>query len=327
MPEVRFLKMFRLNKVAAEYVINDITPYLIAGRNTSIPNHLKILCALHFFGHGSYQLDVGNDCHLAMSQPAVSRCVNRVADILCRFFSPAWIQFPTDNAVIQEKVNKFFEKYQFPDILGVIDCTHIAIIAPPMLHDIYPAGPYYNRKGFYSINVQIITDADLNVLNMNARFPGSVHDAAIWSMSNINRHLKNKYLNGSDYHLIGDEGYPLLPWLLVQYPGEIQENTPQGRFNQHLRNARITIERLNGVLKGRFRCLLRHRTLNYNPIVAAKIIYSCGVLHNIAQHFNVPQPEEQQDDVIEIDDFYGDDQFLQQAFRKRDRITETYFNE
>jgi hypothetical protein len=69
--------------------------------------------------------------------------------------------------------NKYGFPYEFPDVLDAIDCTHLAIIAPPTEHPVYPAAPFY-RKSFYSLNVQIITDASLD---MNARYPGWIHDS------------------------------------------------------------------------------------------------------------------------------------------------------
>ncbi len=43
---------------------------------------------------------------------------------------------------------------------------------------------------------------------------------------------------------------------------------------------RNVVERCNGLLKGRFRCLLKHRTMHYQPSVASKIINACACLHN-----------------------------------------------
>ncbi|KAJ3655468.1 hypothetical protein Zmor_004566 [Zophobas morio] len=84
-----------------------------------------------------------------------------------------------------------------------------------------------NEERRQSINVQIIVDAHLEILNMNARYAESVYDSAIWMMSNVNRHLRNKYLNENiDYHLIGDEGYPLSPWLMGGY----NKNNPEHRY-------------------------------------------------------------------------------------------------
>lgn len=44
----------------------------------------------------------------------------------------------------------------FPGIIGAIDGTQIAIRAPPVNDENFPAIVFYNRKGFYSLNVQIV---------------------------------------------------------------------------------------------------------------------------------------------------------------------------
>lgn len=52
---------------------------------------------------------------------------------------------------------RFIEKHQFPNELGAIDCTHVAIICPPISDDENPGIAYLNQKGFYSINVQAVS--------------------------------------------------------------------------------------------------------------------------------------------------------------------------
>lgn len=62
--------------------------------------------------------------------------------------------------------------------------------------------------------------------------------------------------------------------------------------------ARNCIERCFGVLKARWRCLLKDRVLHYHPHVASKIVMACCVLHNIALKARLPPPvdtEEQHD--------------------------------
>jgi hypothetical protein len=217
LPNFTFIKLFRLNKEAARYLIDTLEPNMHhVMRNSCIPNYLKILCTLHFFDHGSYQLDVGHGGNFVLSQPSVSRCIDEVTRVINHRLLNMWICFPLTNQQINRKIQIFFDKYQFPNTVGAVDGTHVAIVTPPKNHPVYPAAPYLNRKGFYSINVQIIVDAHLNIMHMNARFPGSVHGAAIWMMSNISRHLKSLYLNENiNWHIIGDEGYPLNPWLLI----------------------------------------------------------------------------------------------------------------
>lgn len=51
---------------------------------------------------------------------------------------------------------RFFNTYGFPGVVGSIDCTHIAIIAPKKEDPLYPEEVYVNRKGYHSINVQLV---------------------------------------------------------------------------------------------------------------------------------------------------------------------------
>lgn len=46
---------------------------------------------------------------------------------------------------------RFYEKFNFRGAIGVIDCTHVAIIAPDENEHVY-----VNRKNYHSINVQLV---------------------------------------------------------------------------------------------------------------------------------------------------------------------------
>lgn len=94
-------------------------------------------------------------------------------------------------------------------MVGPIDCTHIRIRCPAG-ND----GVFINRKGFPSINVQAVCNADLPFINDVARWPGSSHDSFIFNHSA----LKDLLANGNDLgFLIGDSGYPLRPYLLTPF--------------------------------------------------------------------------------------------------------------
>ena len=60
--------------------------------------------------------------------------------------------------------------------MGAIDCTHIKIPCPGGEN----AELFRNRKGYFSINVQAVCGPNLDILNIVARWPGSVHDARIF---------------------------------------------------------------------------------------------------------------------------------------------------
>ncbi|XP_018564931.1 putative nuclease HARBI1 [Anoplophora glabripennis] len=141
----------------------------------------------------------------------------------------------------------------------------------------------------------LICDVDCNILACNAQYPGSVHDSAIWRVSDIKNFLRNEYENGDiTSHLLGDSGYGLEPWLFTPF-NRVVAGTPEARFNELHKLTRNVIERTNGILKGRFRCLLRHRVLHYHPAKAAYIVYAAAVLHNIATWANLDIDE---DDIV-----------------------------
>ena len=300
LPDESFVKHFRLSKNVTAHLIEELRPFILPPqRNTGISLEIKVLSSLLFFAHGSYQLSVGDNLNLGLSQQSMSKVINEISSCITANLAPRWIVFPQTNASRNRVKSGYMNKFQFPGVIGCIDCTHVAIIAPPTEDPVHPGIAYYNRKGFYSINVQLICDSDLNILSCNARFPGSSHDSAIWSLSAVKLHLENLHMQGNiqSSWLIGDSGYPLQPWLLTPIADAL-ENTPEGQYNRCHVRARNCIERCNGVLKQRFRCLLQHRVLHYSPITAGNIIHSCVVLHNMATKARLPLPEEDVGDDI-----------------------------
>ncbi|KAB0805455.1 hypothetical protein PPYR_02425 [Photinus pyralis] len=283
--EETFKGIYRLSRQLTRDLMTDLSPFLQDNeRVLGIPKHLKILATLNFLAQGSYQKAVGQDFFCPMSQKSVSRCVEEVTGALVEHF-PHFVHFPSTAAEkTQEKQLFMTVPHGFPGIIGAVDCTHVAIISPPVEDPQYPAIVFLNRKGYYSINVQIICNARLKILAINARFPGSVHDAGIWTTSIVKNLLHTSYENGdSSSWLIGDAGYPLEPWLMTPVSGH-NLTEPERRYNVAHKSIRNVIERLNGVLKTRFRCLSKHRVLHYNPAKCAKLIYACAILHNMCIH-------------------------------------------
>lgn len=86
-----------------------------------------------------------------MSQPTVSRICARVARAIARH-SANYIKMPQTLIEQQKVIREFYEISNFPSVLGCIDCTHIKI--KKYGGDL--AQYYINRKGFYSMNVQVL---------------------------------------------------------------------------------------------------------------------------------------------------------------------------
>ncbi|XP_044746590.1 uncharacterized protein LOC123308106 isoform X2 [Coccinella septempunctata] len=157
LPDKIFTKLFRLDKETCQLIIHSISEHMHdSQRSTFVPKHLRILCTLHFLGHGSYQTPTGQLHQIALSQPMVSRSIAEVTDLIVKHLLHRYIIFPVgeNRNRVQDTFNEKFP--HFNGLCGVIDCTHIKIISPPVNHSVHPAAPYYCRKGYYSINTQIL---------------------------------------------------------------------------------------------------------------------------------------------------------------------------
>lgn len=121
------------------------------------------------------------------------------------------------------------------------------------------------------------------------------------------------------------------PYLPEPAPG-----TPEARFNERMRQIRVLIERCFGLLKNRFRCLLKDRVLHYAPITVAQIVTACTVLHNICVENNIPLIEDEEFVNEELDDYENalveefrgnvlNNNFVQRGREIRNFLARTYF--
>lgn len=150
--DIEFKKTYRLTKEMAHFVLNSIIHDIDNGANMAIPNHLKFFAALSFYATGSYQKLIGQSYNISISQPAVSRAISVVTHAIIQRLGNDFVKFPS---TIHEKnaiKGRFMEATGFPGVIGAIDCTHIAILAP---HE--EEHNYLNRKGFHSKNVQLVS--------------------------------------------------------------------------------------------------------------------------------------------------------------------------
>lgn len=217
----------------------------------------------------SFQNAVGEE--IGIHQTTVSKISTSImAKILNK--ANVWINFPTTAAEIVDAKNKWSDKYEFPDAIGVIDCTHIRI---PKFKEY--GDEYVNRKGFTSINMQATCNAQEIFTSIDCQWPGSVHDNRIFKNSNIYNFLKN---TAEECVLLGDDGYSISPWLMTPWRNPV---TPaQQHYNNIFCRERVTIERCFGQLKARFP-ILQYKVRSTKMETIPSIIICCVVLHNIAK--------------------------------------------
>ncbi|KAK3924087.1 Putative nuclease [Frankliniella fusca] len=168
------------------------------------------------------------------------------------------------------------------DVLGMLDGTLVPIFPPDK-----PNQAYFCRKGFTAIKALIVCDASLKILTINARFAGSSNDSFVYHESGLPEVMEAAYRE-DHCCLLGDSGYPNLPWLMVPLLPAPPPGTPGSSYNKLHAKARNLVERCIGVLKCRWRCLLV--PIHYHPAKAGRILNACAVLHNLLLENNMPLP-------------------------------------
>jgi hypothetical protein len=194
---------------------------------------------------------------------------------LLRYYYP-----DQDNQEIRQVQENFYAIAGMPGIVGAIDCTHIPIMSPGTNQ----AELFRNRKGYFSVNVQAIGDANLIIQNLVVRWPGSTHDSQIFDNSEICARLKNNEIDGI---LLGNSGYPLKQYQLT--PLLSVATHAERRYNFSHFQTRVKIENLFGVWKRRFPCLSMKLCLKLSTSLL--VIVACGVLYNIARKNGLPVPD------------------------------------
>ncbi|XP_048478159.1 putative nuclease HARBI1 [Plutella xylostella] len=277
--DVEFQQRFRFRK---DTMVNTILPLtgILANENSRglpISPIINVLVAMRFYATGNFQIDCG-DRH-KLSQAVACKIIARVSRALALHVGQ-YVKFPPVNELAANK-RKMFQIAGFPGAIGAIDCTHISIKNP----DRERGEVFRNRKGNFSINVQLVCGPQMEIYDVVARWPGSVHDSRIFANSRCYMMFEEGTISGI---LLGDSGYAQTSYM---YTPVINPRTqPEERYNRAHISTRNIIERVNGVLKRRFACL--SRTLQNRLHNIPNIIVACVVLHNISITTNQELPAE-----------------------------------
>ena len=236
-----------------------------------------------------------------ISRGSVSLITRKVSKAIVEFLGKDYMKSQETVPNVDNLTQKFLEHHGFPQCIGAIDGTHTPICQPNQNY-----ADYISRKGFTSINVQSLCDYRYCFLDVVVKWPGSVHDSRIFLQSNINQKLQNKFVPSCEKQIVeskmkvsicilGDTAYPLLPFLMKEYPKGGKDEREQ-YFGYRLSSARMVIENTFGRLKGRFGCLRRPMDVNIKEL--PRLIMSIFILHDFCEVINEMLPNARLQDVI-----------------------------
>lgn len=255
----------------------------------------QILLVLRFCATGCMLQTIGD--FAGIHKTTASQIVKKVLSAIS-LLAPDYIKMPMSQQEVEKTKRNFYDIAKFPRVIGAIDCTHIKIISPGiyvkflMFSFIYRfltlflggdnAEYFRNRKGYFSLNIQVVGDQKLFIRDIVARWPGSSHDQTIFNNSRLQARFEMGEFGNSI--LLGDSGYALRKFLITPLSNPVTE--AEQLFNESQIRTRNPIERLFGVLKRRFPILSLGIRLNIDTARIA--VLACAVLHNIALTMNQP---------------------------------------
>lgn len=219
-----------------------------------------------------------------MSDVTVGRIVHETCAAVWESFSNVHMAFPSDEQV-DEISREFWRKWKFPNCVGAIDGKHIRIKCPK-----HSGTMYYCYKKFFSIVLQGVVGPNYKFICIDVGAYGKQSDSGIFDLCNLNKQLNRgalrvhieKQLPDSDLRaphvIIGDEGYPLKPYLMRPYPDRTA-GPDEHIFNKRLSLARQTVECAFGILSNKWRILLK--AIEVTPDRAVVIVKCICLLHNI----------------------------------------------
>ena len=212
-------KYYRFTRRGIMHVLDLLEPHLqpATARSHSIDGRLQVFVCLNYYATSDFYSSVLKEHGISIS--SVCRIVERVTDVI--------VSLKDDIITWGDQLTKqtdFYHKSGFPAVVGAVDCTHVWLDSSPVGENEHI---YVNRKGWHSINVQYIVDANYKIINVVARWPGSTHDSRILENSEVGRMFERGELQGI---ILGDSGYPQRPWLMT--PFRTPNTRPERAYNR-----------------------------------------------------------------------------------------------
>ena len=154
----------------------------------------------------------------------ISGLVKEVCQALVAELEEEVFKFPTNPQEWRQIAERFGTRWNFHHACGAIDGKHVAIKAPKDSGTVY-----HNYKGFFSIILLGLVDADYKFLWADVGANGSTSDCAVFNASPLRAALETGDIGFPDaeplpnddhnipYFLVGDDAFPLRNWMMKPF--------------------------------------------------------------------------------------------------------------
>lgn len=214
----------------------------------------------------------------------IREIIATTSEVIWKVLQPDFLPNPTKEVWLQS-AERYWELWNLPNCVGSIHGNHIRIKRPPK-----SGSEFINYKGYFSIVLMAVSDADGCFLTIDVGEYGRNSDGRALKERNFGKRLVNGTLDlpepsplpGQDldfpFYFAADEAFPLMCNIMKPYPKRGLTNKKRV-FNGRLSRGRKSVECSFGMMSSKFRIL--HTTiiaLNINAVDT--IVQAVCVLHN-----------------------------------------------
>jgi hypothetical protein len=286
-----FINFTRFDPVTFEELVTRLAPR-IAKKSTffrkPLSEGLKLAIVLRHFASGdSYKsLMYG----FRVSKAAIVDMVPKMCDAIIDEFGDEVMHCPTTSDEWKAQAQRFETKWNLPHCVGAIDGKHVAIKCPSN-----SGSTYFNYKGFYSLVLFAMVDADYKFTWVDVGANGGASDCQIFNASDLKAAVDDGTIGfpaaepvfgdneDMPFFIVGDDAFPLRTWLMKPFSRRSLSDE-ELIFNYRLSRGRRVVENAFGILANRFQVLLT--TMRQQPATALKIVLACICLHNFLRMRN-----------------------------------------
>ena len=206
---------------------------------------LKLAMTLRHLASGDRYASMKFNFRVAHNTMSV--CVREVCRAIVEEYKQECIQCPTTEGEWRTIAEAFERRWNVPHACGALDGKHIAIRRPRN-----SGSQYFNYKGFFSIVLLGVVDADYKFLWVDIGGYGHMSDAQIFNDSELKECLEDNSIGfpapdpltndtgNTPYFILGDDAFGLRTFLMKPYAHR-QMTKEQRIFNYRFGNMTIKI--------------------------------------------------------------------------------------
>ncbi|WOL04798.1 nuclease HARBI1 [Canna indica] len=288
--EITFESVFKLSRKTFNYICSLVRDNLTAkasnlafadGQILSVEDQVAI--ALRRLSSGESLLNIG--VSFGVNQSTVSQVTWRFVEAM-EERGIQHLSWPNSDEL--EAIKHKFEKLLgLPNCCGIIDTARIMMCLPSVDTS---NKVWVDHEKKHSMILQAIVDPEMRLRDIVTGWPGSMNELPVLCSSGFfNMCEKGTRLNGEKVELaeglevreyiIGNSGFPLLPWLLTPYQ-EKDLLDGETEFNKRLSATRVVAQKALARLKDTWK-IIQGEMWRPDKHRLPRIILVCCLLHNI----------------------------------------------